>query len=281
MMANRGVDRHNGSMNHFWVSFLIALPAAVVWCGIVVAVLMVLPKLGGPGRRVSQACTRAPWLDGVVAAFSWIPWVVGACLGGWGALLGTLAGELLGLYLWIAYHEWAHAEAHQGPRIVKTINRLVGRWRNHAALWVTLIAYPGFWLIRFMELLVYPLLVWLLKFPRYRHSDWVNVSRQKFEGLIGHDLIWCLYCDWMTGVYSLGGEMLRNVESFWCPIRFYDGKKCANCRIDFPDIDKGWTPADGTMADVEQNLLKHYADGQRTWFNHPARLTVKGKAVEE
>ena len=52
------------------------------------------------------------------------------------------------------------------------------------------------------------------------------------------DLIWCLYCDWMTGVYAFGGEMLRNVESFWCPIRFYDGKKCENCKIDFPDIEK-------------------------------------------
>ena len=37
--------------------------------------------------------------------------------------------------------------------------------------------------------------------------------------VIGHALIWCLYCDWMTGVWSLGTEMLRNVESFWYPIR--------------------------------------------------------------
>ena len=42
----------------------------------------------------------------------------------------------------------------------------------------------------------------------------------------------------LTGVYSLGAEMLRNVESFWCPIRFYDGKKCDNCKLDFPDIER-------------------------------------------
>jgi hypothetical protein len=268
-------------MNSFWFSFVIALPAAVVWCAMVVAVLMGLPKLGAMGKMLIGACTRAPLLDLIVAAFSWIPWVVAGCIGGWGAFVGCLIGQVIGLYLWIAFHEWMHADAAKGPRIVKTINRLVGRWRNHTALIVTLIAYPGFWLIRFMEILVYPLLILLLKFPRYRHGDWVNVSRHKFDGLIGHDLIWCLYCDWMTGVYSLGGEMLRNVESFWCPIRFYDGKKCENCRIDFPDIDKGWTPADGTMADVEQNLLTHYEDGQRTWFNHPARLTIKGKPIAD
>ena len=96
--------------------------------------------------------------------------------------------------------------------------------------------------------------------------------------LVGHDLIWCLYCDWMTGVYSLGAEMLRNVESFWCPIRFYDGKKCENCRIDFPDVDGGWVAADGTMADVTRVMDEQYPEGAvNRWFGHPARLTVNGE----
>src|SRR5207249_402395 len=112
-----------------------------------------------------------------------------------------------------------------GPRIVKFLNGAVGRWRNHGALLVTLVAAPGFWLVRIHEVILYPFLIWFLNFPRYREAEWINVSRQKFDGLVGHDLIWCLYCDWMTGVYSLGAEMLRNVESFWCPIRFYEGKK--------------------------------------------------------
>jgi hypothetical protein len=111
----------------------------------------------------------------------------------------------------------------------------------------------------------------MLGFPKYKHSDWVNVSRHKFQGLVGQDLIWCLYCDWMTGVYSLGAEMLRNVESFWCPIRFYDGKKCENCQIDFPDIENGWVSAEGTMDDVVQLLEQKYGDRHTGWFGHPDR----------
>ena len=67
--------------------------------------------------------------------------------------------------------------------------------------------------------------------------------------------------------------MLRNVESFWCPIRFYDGKKCQNCQLDFPDINQGWVNADGTMADVVQ-VLEQHADPKKPWIwlNHPDRL---------
>ncbi|HMO25195.1 MAG TPA: hypothetical protein PKB10_02920 [Tepidisphaeraceae bacterium] len=179
----------------------------------------------------------------------------------------------------IVIHELMYREAARGPRIVKFLNRTVGRWRNHLALWVTVIALPAFWIIRFIQYVAYPPLVWLLRFPRYRHAEWVNVSRQKFDGLVGHDLIWCLYCDWMTGVYSLGGEMLRNVESFWCPIRFYDGKKCENCRIDFPDVDNGWVKPDGTMADVEKVMQDKYGQGEHSWFGHPVRLTIAGKKI--
>ena len=163
---------------------------------------------------------------------------------------------------------------------MKFINAAVGRWQNHLALWVTLVALPAFWLIRFIQIGMWWTLVALLDFPKYKHSDWINVSRQKFEGLVGHDLIWCLYCDWMTGVYSMGAEMLRNVESFWCPIRFYEGKKCANCAVDFPDINGGWVDNDGTMADVVTKMEEMYTTGPRTWFGHPARLTVKGKPIE-
>jgi hypothetical protein len=174
-------------------------------------------------------------------------------------------------------HELVNREAARGVRIVSFINRSVGRWRNHAALWVTAVSVPVFWQVRLAEVLLYPLLVWLLGFPRYRQAEWVNVSRQKFKGLVGHDLIWCLYCDWMTGVYSLGAEMLRNVESFWCPIRFASGKKCDHCKLDFPDVAGGWVPPEGTMADVERVLKEKYASGRREWFGHPARLTVRGE----
>ena len=74
----------------------------------------------------------------------------------------------------------------------------------------------------------------------------------------------------MTGVWSLGSEMLRNVESFWCPIRYYEGKKCANCAVDFPDIDHGWVKPDSTMSEVVAKMEEMYGDGRREWFGHPA-----------
>jgi hypothetical protein len=150
-----------------------------------------------------------------------------------------------------------------------------GWWRHYLALWTTALSLPVFFVIRFAEVFIYPLLVWLLEFPAYDNSEWVTVSRQKFEGLVGHDLIWCLYCDWMTGVYSLGAEMLRNVESFWCPIRFYDGKKCENCKIDFPDLENGWVAIDGTMNDVEEVLKEKYNGPYRSWYGHPERKQDK------
>jgi hypothetical protein len=231
-------------------------------------------------RKLADVCARAPVLDLLVAAITWVPWVWACIFAGWIGLAGALLGQLAGSYIWCFSHEMLNREAARGPRIVKFLNRTVGRWQNHVALWVTLIALPGFWIVRLMEILSYWPLEVLLGFPKYKHGEWINVSRQKFSGLIGHDLIWCLYCDWMTGVFSLGAEMLRNVESFWCPIRFYDGKKCENCQVDFPDIAAGWVKPDGTMADVVATLESHYTDGRREWFGHPARLTVKGKPLE-
>jgi hypothetical protein len=146
---------------------------------------------------------------------------------------------------------------------------------------VTLIALPIFWGIRAIQMTLWWTLPVILNFPNYKQSEWINVSRQKFDGLVGHDLVWCLYCDWMTGVYSLGAEMLRNVESSWCPIRFYEGKKCANCAVDFPDVNNGWVAPDRSMADVVAKMEQMYGDGRREWFGHPARLTVKGKPLEE
>lgn len=243
--------------------------------------LVVLPRLGQAGRAFSEKLTRAPGLDVIVAGLTWVPWVVAFAWARWPGFAGALIGQMIGMGLWCLFHEMLFREAARGPRIVKFINRTVGRWQNHLALWVTLIALPGFWFIRFVEYTSYWPLVVLLGFPKYKQSEWINVSRHKFEGLIGHDLVWCLYCDWMTGVYSLGAEMLRNVESFWCPIRFYDGKKCENCRIDFPDLEHEWVPANGNMTDVQNVLEKQYGNGKpHSWFGHPARLTVNGQPLE-
>jgi hypothetical protein len=260
-------------------TFLISAGAVFISLTLVATLLSVSGRLGTLARRVAASFTRTPGLDVMVSLFTWLPWVVTCVTLGWRGLLGSICGQILALFAWVFVHELTHREATRGPRIVKFINREVGRWRNHAALWVTSVALPGFLFIRFLEVACYPMLVWLLDFPKYKQADWINVSRQKFDGLVGHDLIWCLYCDWMTGVYSLGAEMLRNVESFWCPIRFRDGKKCDNCKLDFPDVAHGWVPATATMSDVEQTMEQHYGDGKRAWFGHPTRVTVKGQPV--
>jgi hypothetical protein len=244
--------------------------------------LHLLPRLGSLGRRASDACCRAPVLDWVITYFTVAPMFVAPFFYGWRGFAGAVAGQVATVLIWTALHELANPEARRGPRILKFSNALIGRWRNYTATWLTAIVTPLFWVTRLAEAFVYPPIAWLTGFPRYRGAEWVNVSRHKFSGLVGHDLIWCLYCDWMTGVWSLGSEMLRNVESFWCPIRFRSDKKCANCAHDFPDVEQGWVDARGNMADVQRTLESMYR-GQtpRAWFKSPIRVTVNGQAMPE
>jgi hypothetical protein len=238
---------------------------------ILAIVLTVLPRLGYLGKDLSEACTKAPLLDFILSVMLWIPWLVGALMAGWFGLGITLVAQILVMQIWCFVHASIYRQSPQDPRIYGFMNQKLGWWRNNLALWVTAVVVPVFFAIRFAEVFCYTPLAWMVGFPNYKHRDWVNVSRQKFEGLVGQDLIWCLYCDWMTGVYSLGAEMLRNVESFWCPIRFYDDKKCENCKLDFPDIERGWVAKEGTMEDVEEVLKKMYANSQSSWFGHPER----------
>lgn len=64
------------------------------------------------------------------------------------------------------------------------------------------------------------------------------------------------------------GNVACNVESFSRPIRFYSEKKCANCQIDFPDINNDWVSANGRMKDVPNILTNKYKKDQekRSWF---------------
>ncbi len=250
--------------------------------------LHLLPRVGL--AALTRWLAAAPGLDLAVAYFTVAPQVVAivvavntrADTNAWAAaglgLLVAIAAQITATTLWGWAHELCNPRARRGPRIVATLNRSVGRFRNHSAVWWTAWAVPVFALVRIAELLVYPPLIWLVKFPRYKQSEWINISRHKFDGLVGHDLIWCLYCDWMTGVWSLGTEMLRNVESFWCPIRFDSSKKCENCTLDFPDIDGGWVPSDGSMDEVVKVLEQKYPREGKSyaWFGHPVRLTREG-----
>jgi hypothetical protein len=261
-----------------WHLFLMAVGTTAGLLA-VAGLLHLIPRLGGAGRRLSDALCRAPGLDVLVLYFTVLPLVIGPIVGGWAGLAGAIVGQVAAVVLWIQLHELAHRDAVRGPRIVKALNGIVGPWHNHAALWVTATVTPLFALVRLAEILVYPPLCRLVGLPAYREGDWVNVSRQKFTGLVGHDLIWCLYCDWMTGIWSLGTEMLRNVESFWCPIRFYSNKKCENCAIDFPDVVEGWVPADGTMGQVAETLTRMHSNGDHSWFGKRVELTVRGRSL--
>jgi hypothetical protein len=275
-----GRDRlYSDGMNAYLFLTFVGWTAAAMVVG--AGVLQLIPRLGRMGGHVSEALCRAPALDWVVTYFTMGPLLVGAILGGWRGLVGAVVGQVAGGMIWVGLHEAAHPAARRGPRIVKFHKRLGKAWRNMLALWLTALATPIFWQVRLAEVFVWTPITWLVGLPRYRGAEWVNVSRHKFDGLIGHDLIWCLYCDWMTGVWSLASEMLRNVESYWCPIRFYSEKKCANCAVDFPDINGGWVDADGTLADVVSRMESMYGGGQRGWFGHPARLTINGEAVEK
>src|SRR6266436_7093624 len=160
--------------------------------------LQLIPRLGAAGTRIAAWLCRAPGLDLVVSLVTWIPPTVLGIVFGWRGVAGAIIGQVLGMLVWMFAHELANRRYVRGPRIVTFLNRTVGRFNNHIALWATAAAVPVFLFIRAAELLIYPILTRLVGLPRYRHADWVNVSRQRFHGLVGHDLIWCLYCDWMT-----------------------------------------------------------------------------------
>jgi hypothetical protein len=262
---------------HLVLTAAFVLPALLAGAGL----LHLIPKLGKGGRRLSAALCRAPGLDLLVTYFTVAPLFAGPIAAGWAGFFGAIIGQVASVLVWSWLHELAHRDAVRGPRIVKVINSLIGRWKNHAAIWLTAIVTPMFWIVRMAEVFIYPPIAMLTGFPRYKGADWVTVSRHKFSGLVGHDLIWCLYCDWMTGIWSLGTEMLRNVESFWCPIRFADGKKCDNCSTDFPDVANGWVDANGNMADVTRVLQEKHGGENHGWFGHPVRLTIKGVARKD
>lgn len=273
-------------INDFLVTLGIVAGALLLGAG----VLHLIPRLGSSGRRLAAAFCRAPLLDIPITYFTAAPLFFGPIYAGWIGLAGAIAGQVSAVCLWTLLHELANWKRVRGDarksRIVHTLNRKVGPLRNHTAVWLTAGAVPLFWLVRVAQYLLWPFIRILVRFPKYNAGEWVNCSRQKFGGLVGHDLIWCLYCDWMTGIWSLGTEMLRNVESFWCPIRFDNEKKCSNCTIDFPDVDGGWVPANASMPDVAAALDARYPgpEGVNSWFGHPgrttARVTVEGLQLE-
>ncbi len=218
---------------------------------------------------VSEKIARAPLLDVFISLFTWMPWVAGWLLDDWSGVLAAAAAQIAALHCFCLVHRAIRGK--NGRTLTDAQAAVLGPVRNQLCLMVQTPAVPLFVGVRFVEIFIYPLIAWLGKLPTYRHGEWVSLSRHKYDGLIGYDLLWCWYCDWMTGLWALGSEMLRNIESFWCPIQFSDETKNPNAAIDFPDI-ADWAPPDGTMEDAVKAFEKHY-DGKRknSWWGHPDR----------
>jgi len=248
-------------MGHF-IGF--ALLVIFIFVGLCVA---------GVFTRVCYAITdkiaEAPALDFFVSLFTWIPWGFGFWANGWLGLLAAVVAELIFLHVFCLVHRAVYGK--KGRTLTDAQGRLLGPLRNQLCLLVQTPAIFAFVGIRLTELLLYPAIAAIGKLPTYKQSEWVNLSRHKFSGLIGYDLLWCWYCDWMTGLWSLGSEMLRNIESFWCPIQFQSPIKNKNASIDFPDVAK-WAPADSDIEEAVKRFEQHYEPGKpHSWWGHPDR----------
>ncbi|GAB4176718.1 MAG: hypothetical protein Fur0032_16760 [Terrimicrobiaceae bacterium] len=218
---------------------------------------------------VSEQVAQAPLLDFFVSLFTWMPWVAGWLMGGWSGLAAAILSQVLFLHAFCLTHRAIRGK--KGRTLTDAQAKVLGPVRNQICLLFQTPAILVFAQVRLATILLYPPVAWLGKLPTYKSPEWVNLSRHKYDGLIGYDLLWCWYCDWMTGVWALGSEMLRNIESFWCPIRFRSDKKNRNISTDFPDVAK-WAPADGTMEDAVKAFEAHYDGNQKnSWWGHPDR----------
>ena len=227
---------------------------------------------------ITEKVAQAPLLDLFVSLFTWAPWVAGALLNGWIGFMGAVIAQLVFLHVFCVVHRALRGFRKKKARtLTDAQGRVLGPFRNQLCLMVQTPAILVFAQVRLAEILLYPAIAWLGKLPTYRSSEWVNLSRHKYDGLIGYDLLWCWYCDWMTGIWALGSEMLRNIESFWCPIRFRSPDKNTNISIDFPDVEK-WVSADGTMEDAVLAFEAHYNGiGKNSWWGHPDRRSPERK----
>jgi hypothetical protein len=202
--------------------------------------------------------SKPPAIDLIVILFTIVPWVGGwkwglRSSGHWiGGVLGLLvasAAQFVALELFEVIHRGIAVRRNRRVfAISRSIERRKGWWRNRMGLWASVPSVPFFLLNRLGNIVAYGPLIVLLDFPKIKHSDYVTVSRQKIGNLVGADLVWCLYCDWMTGGWSLSTEMLNEVESYWCPLTFEDKGKCEKCSQFFRM--EHWAPSDASAEHV-------------------------------
>ncbi len=214
------------------ITFLILFLTVLGWLALLTCAIFLV------GRHLAW-CAKPPVIDLIFILFSVVPWAGGWLAGApvtrdWrGGVAGVLAAGAA-QFIALELFDWIH-RASAARRKIKTfainrsIERRVGWFRNRLGLWTTIPSIPFFLLNRVGHVSGYYPLMWFLGFPKYKHSDYITVSRQKIRNLVGADLVWCLYCDWMTGGWSLSTEMLNEVESYWCPLAFEDKGKCEKC----------------------------------------------------
>jgi|GEM_PF-3528828 len=200
-------------------------------------------------------------VDAAIAGFTLGPFALALALpavrqGGWIAwLIAPTIAAIVYLALWCAIDELVRGER-RGFHIRTYWIRRDG-WLRYALGWSILLAVPVFWSVRLAQIVVYPVLNIAWGLPRLRTGEYIALSRHKTRGLVGADYLFCLYCEWMTGLWSLGTDMLRNLESMWCPLRFGRADQCERCSQTFPDIARWADPAAG-MTGVEEFYQLHY-----------------------
>lgn len=222
----------------------------------------------GIGRRFERLA-EAPYLDLAISVLTWIPWAVAFLWHGLPGLLAALVAQIAFLHTFCIVHMRINGRPER--TLTEAQGRLLGPVRNQLALLVQTPAIFAFVAIRATQLFLYPLIAWLGRLPHYRQGEWVNLSRHRFSGLTGYDLLWCWYCDWMTGLWCLGTEMLRNIESFWCPVQFPRRDKNVLAEREFPDAAK-WAQPDASVEDAVHLIEKYYSqDEPNRWWGHPDR----------
>jgi len=250
----------------FFLSFLTVL--GFVFAGMAVAAIFTRVAFA-----ITQGISRAPYLDFFVSLFTWMPWVAGAVLDGWLGLAAAVVAQLLFLHAFCLVHRLLKGK--KGRTLTDAQGKVLGPVRNQLALLVQTPAIPVFVMVRFAELVLYPVIAVIGRLPTYRQAEWVNLTRHNYTGLAGYDLLWCWYCDWMTGLWALGTEMLRNIESFWCPIQFGSSEKNRNVALDFPDV-KLWAPSNGSAEEAADLIEKYYTGRKKlSWWGHPDRQDEK------
>ncbi len=144
--------------------------------------LHLIPRLGAPGQRLAEWLCRAPGLDLMITYFTALPMILGPIYAGWIGLGAGVTGQVLTVMIWTVLHELANRDAVRGPRIVSSINKAVGRWRESpCGLDPQPLAVPLFWIVRVAQYIVYPPITWLVRLPKYNEAEWVNVSRQEVQ----------------------------------------------------------------------------------------------------